>query len=226
MPSESRSTRRRRAPLSRERVLRTAVAVADEVGEVPSMRVLAKRLGVEAMSLYNHVSNKDDLLDGMIDLVWEEVGTLDSAREWLTAMRDRAFAIRAALRRHPWAIGLMEGRHSPGPANLQHHNDVLGCLRRAGFPASEAVHVYSVCDSFIYGFALQHRTMPFDTREEFAEVAADQVARFNGLAEHYPYLAEVVGGYVAKAGYDYDEEFEFGLELLLRGLSELQPNPS
>jgi AcrR family transcriptional regulator len=204
-------------------VLRAAVTLADANGEVPSMRVLATKLGVEAMSLYNHVSNKEDLLDGMIDIVWDEVGTLDADADWLDAMRGRAVAIRAALRRHPWAIGLMEGRHNPGPANLQHHNDVLGTLRRAGFPPSEAVHVYSVCDSFIYGFALQHRTMPFDTREEFAEVAADQVARFSALTEHYPYLAEVVGGYVAEAGYDYDEEFEFGLDLLLRGLAELQP---
>ena len=223
MPSDSNSRKRRRAPLTRERVLTAAVALADEAGEVPSMRVLAKKLGVEAMSLYNHVSNKVDLLDGMIDIVWDEVGTLDPDAEWLTAMRDRAFAIRTALRRHPWAIGLMEGRHNPGPANLQHHNDVLGCLRRAGFPPAEAVHVYSVCDSFIYGFALQHRTMGHDTREEFAEVAADQVARFSSVIEHYPYLAEVVGGYVAEAGYSYDDEFEFGLDLLMRALGELQP---
>ena len=188
------------------------------------MRVLAKKLGVEAMSLYNHVSNKVDLLDGMIDIVWEEVGTIGTDGAWVDSMRERAVAIRDALRRHPWAIGLMEGRHNPGPANLQHHNDVLGTLRNAGFPAKQAVHIYSVNDSFIYGFALQHRTMPFDTSEEFAEVAAAQVARQSEfLAQRYPFLAEVVGGYVAEAGYSYDEEFEFGLELLLAALSRLHP---
>jgi AcrR family transcriptional regulator len=204
-------------------VLSTAVELADAAGEVPSMRVLAKKLGVEAMSLYNHVSNKVDLVDGMIDIVWEEVGTLDPDAHWIDAMRDRAHKLRDVLRAHPWAIGLMEGRHNPGPANMQHHNDVLGCLRRAGFPPAEAVHVYSVNDSFIYGFALQHRTMPFDTAEEFAEVAADQVARASAMLERYPYIAEVVGGHVSQAGYSYDDEFDFGLDLLLRGLAELQP---
>jgi AcrR family transcriptional regulator len=224
MPSESKTPRRRRAPLSRERVLTAAVALADQAGEVPSMRVLAKKLGVEAMSLYNYVSNKVDLVDGMIDIVWEEVGTLDPDAHWIDAMRGRAHKIRDVLRVHPWAIGLMEGRHNPGPANMQHHNDVLGCLRRAGFPPADAVHVYSVNDSFIYGFALQHRTMGHDSREEFAEVAADQVERASALLGDYPYIAEVVGGYVAEAGYSYDEEFEFGLNLLLEALSRLQPS--
>jgi AcrR family transcriptional regulator len=222
MTDHATPTKRRRAPLTRDRVLRAAVALADKEGDVPSMRNLAKKLRVEAMSLYNHVSNKEDLLDGMIDLVWAEIDPPSFEKEWTIAMRERAISIREALGRHPWAIGLMEGRAHPGPANLQHHNDVLGCLRNAGFSPKNAVHVYSLFDSFIYGFALQQRTLAVATPEEFAEVAAKQAFQVAALAESYPYLAEVVGGYVADVGYDYAVEFEFGLDLLIDGLTRFR----
>jgi AcrR family transcriptional regulator len=186
------------------------------------MRHLAKRLRVEAMSLYNHVSHKEDLLDGMIDLVWAEIDPPSAEKEWTVAMRERAISIREALVRHPWAIGLMEGRAHPGPANLQHPEDVLGCLRTAGFSPKDAVHVYSVFDSFIYGFALQQRTLALDTREEFAAAAARQAAQVAALQARYPYLAEVVAGYVADAGYDYAEEFGFGLDLIIDGLARFR----
>jgi AcrR family transcriptional regulator len=215
-------TKRRRAPLTRQRVLRAGVAVADKAGEVPSMRNLAKQLGVEAMSLYNHVSNKEDLLDGMIDLVWAEIDPPSAEKDWTIAMRERAISIREALQRHPWTIGLMEGRAHPGPENLKHHNDVLGCLRNAGFSPKNAVHVYSLFDSFIYGFALQQRTLAVATPEEFAAVAAQQAFQVAALQENYPYLAEVVGGYVAEVGYDYAEEFDFGLDLLVDALARFR----
>src|SRR6266571_1930157 len=147
----------RRAPLSRDQVLRAAVTLADEGGiGALSMRKLGQVLGVEAMSLYNHVAGKGDLLDGMIDVVFGEIGLpAGDGGGWKRAMRRRAISAREVLGRHRWAIGLMESRRSPGPATLGHHDAVLGCLRAAGFSVEMTAHAYSVLDSYIYGFALQ-----------------------------------------------------------------------
>ncbi len=214
---------RRRTPLNRERVLRAAIALADQGGfESLTMRNLAKELGVEAMSLYNHVANKDDLLDGMIDLVFGEIEPPPAEVDWKTAMRRRAVSTREALNRHRWAIGLMEGRSSHGPANLTLHNAVLGCLRAAGFSLEMTVHAYSVQDSYIYGFALQERDMSSETPDDFAAEAQRQMHEYQAVLADYPHLVEVVGGYVAKAGYDYATEFLFGLDLILDGLDRLR----
>ena len=137
-------------------------------------------------------------------------------------MRERAIAVRAALSRHPWAIGLMESRANPGPPSRSHHNAVLGCLRTAGFPLRDAVHVYSALDSYIYGFALQEKTLPFDTTEESSAVAERVRRRID--PHEYPYLIEVTSE-LADSGYSYDEEFETGLDLLLTGLATLQGAP-
>src|SRR5215469_12060693 len=132
-----------RAPLTRERVLEAAIALADEGGSAGlTMRKLAQQLGVEAMSLYNHVANKEDLLDGMVDLVFAEIGLPEHGTDWKAALRQRAIGTRAALERHRWAIGLMESRSQPGLANLRHHDAVLGCLREAGFSIAMAAHAY------------------------------------------------------------------------------------
>jgi AcrR family transcriptional regulator len=214
---------KRRTPLNRERVLRAALALADQGGfESLTMRNLAKDLGVEAMSLYNHVANKDDLLDGMIDLVFGEIELPPTDVDWKTAMRRRAISTREALNRHRWAIGLMEGRSSHGPANLSLHNAVLGCLRTAGFSLEMTVHAYSVQDSYIYGFALQERDMSSEGADDFAAEAQRQMHAYQAMLADYPHLAEVVGGYVAKAGYDYATEFRFGLDLILDGLDRLR----
>src|SRR5215210_874747 len=144
----------RRAPLSRQRVLRAAVDLADTGGIASlSMRKLAQELGVEAMSLYRHVRNKDDMVDGMVDHVFGEIGLPPTGVDSRTAMRRRAISAREVLARHSWAIGLMESRRRPGPATLRHHDAVLGCLREAGFSVTMAAHAYSVLDSYIYGFA-------------------------------------------------------------------------
>jgi AcrR family transcriptional regulator len=214
---------KRRTPLNRERVLRAAIALADQGGfESLSMRNLAKELGVEAMSLYNHVANKDDLLDGMIDLVFGEIELPPTDVDWKTAMRKRAVSTREALNRHRWAIGLMEGRSSHGPANLSLHNAVLGCLRAAGFSMEMTVHAYSVQDSYIYGFALQERDMSSESADDFAAEAQRQMHEYQAVLADYPHLVEVVGGYVARAGYDYATEFLFGLDLILDGLDRLR----
>jgi AcrR family transcriptional regulator len=214
---------KRRMPLNRDRVLRAAVALADQGGfESLTMRKLAKGLGVEAMSLYNHVANKDDLLDGMVDLVFAEIEPPSSDGDWKAAMRARAVSTRDALNRHRWAIGLMEGRSSHGPANLGLHDAVLGCLRAAGFSLEMTVHAYSVQDSYIYGFALQERDMSSESADDFAAEAQRQMREYQAVLADYPHLVEVVWGYVAKAGYDYTTEFLFGLDLILDGLDRLR----
>ena len=210
----------RRVPLSRERVLRTAVALADRAGiESLSMRRLAEELGVVPMALYKHVANKDELLDGMVDLVFCEIEFPSSGADWKTALRQRAFSTRAALARHPWAIGLMESRTRPGPANVRHHNGGMGCLREAGFSFRMALHAYTALDSYTYGFALQEKSLPFETPEESAAVAELMLRPFP--ADEYPYLAEGVVE-LGKSGFNYTEEFEFALDLLLDGIERLR----
>ncbi len=212
----------RRAPLNRDRVLHAAVALADEVGiESLSMRKLGEALGVEAMSLYNHVANKSDLVDGMIDVVFGEIELPQDEPDWREAMRRRAISARRVLGRHPWAIGRMESRTSPGPATLRHHDAVLGCLREAGFSIELTAHAYSLLDSYIYGFALQEAGLPFRTGEESAEVAQQIMGRFP--ADAYPHLTELAVEHVLKPGYDYGNEFEIGLHLILDALERAGP---
>jgi AcrR family transcriptional regulator len=204
-------------------VLRGAVALADEGGlESVTMRKLAKRLGVEAMSLYNHVASRDDLLDGMIDIVFSGIELPPTEIDWKAALRTRAVSTREALARHRWAIGLMEGRTNHGPANLRLHNAVLGCLRAAGFSVEMAVHAYSVQDAYIYGFALQEADMSSESATDFAAEAQRQMREYEAVLDDYPHLVEVVGGHVAKEGYDYETEFLFGLDLILDGLDRLR----
>ena len=206
-----------RIPLNKQRVLGAAVALADRGGvRSLSMRKLAHELGVEAMSLYHHVANKDDILDGIVDVVFSEIVLPSGDADWKAAMRQRAISAREALLRHPWATGLMESRSTPGPATLRHHDAVLGILRTAGFSVELAAHAFSVLDSYIYGFALQEANLPFDTPEETAEVAQAIMAKLP--ADEYPHLAEMTVEHVLQPGYDYGNEFLFGLDLILDGL--------
>jgi AcrR family transcriptional regulator len=210
--------RGRQASLSRDLVVRSAVALADAGGfDSLSMRKLAEVLGAAPMALYRHVANKEDLIDGMVDIVFGEIDPPAIGGDWKVELRKRGVSARAALRRHSWAVGLMETRMSPGPASGEHHNATMGCLREAGFSFRDAVHAYSVLDSYTYGFALQEKTIPFETPEESAEMAATTVGE---LGAEYPYLAEVVVE-LGRSGYDYAEEFEFGLDLILDGLERL-----
>jgi AcrR family transcriptional regulator len=211
-----------RPPLSRTRVLSAALRIADQGGkgglESLSMRNLARALKVEAMSLYNHVANKGDLVDGMVDLVFGEIELPPSGAEWRVAMRRRAISARQVLLRHRWAIGIMESRTRPGAANLRHHDAVLGSLRAAGFSMALAAHSYSLLDAYIYGFALQQVSLPFETPEQAAEVARTLVQPFP--VNEYPHLAEMIE-LAIKPGYRFEDEFEFGLDLILDGLARL-----
>ena len=206
-----------RGRLSPERVLRAAVALADAGGiESLTMRRLGQDLGVEAMSLYKHVANKDALLDGMVDLVFAEIEVPSGDTDWRTAMRDRAASTRAALIRHPWATPLMQSRTAPGPATLHHHDTVIGTLRQAGFSVELTAHAFSVLDGYIYGFAMQQRSLPFDTLEEAQEVGRQMFARMPAGA--YPHLTELTVQHILQPGFDYGDEFEYGLGLILDGL--------
>jgi AcrR family transcriptional regulator len=207
--------------LTRDRVLRAAVALADKGGtEALTMRKLGQALGVEAMSLYNHVANKDDVLDGLVDIVFGEIDLNCDGRDWKAAMRGRAISAWEVLTRHRWAIGWMESRMGAGPANLRHHDAVLRCLREAGFSLEMSAHAYSALDSYIYGFALNQSSLPFDTGEEAAKLAEVFIRQF--ASGQYPHLAEMGTELVMRPGYDYAKEFEFGLDLILDGLERLR----
>jgi AcrR family transcriptional regulator len=214
-------TAKPRAPLTRERVLLGAVALADAGGiDSLTMRKLGQELGVEAMSLYNHVANKDDILDGIVDLVFSEIDFPSDRVDWKTAMRRRGISVRDVLVRHPWATSLMQSRTKPGPATLQHNDSVIGTLRKGGFTVDMAAHSFSVLDGYIYGFALQQVNLPSRTEEESAALARNILEQLP--AEKYPHMAEMISEYALKPGYDYAKEFEFGLDLILDGLESLR----
>ncbi|WP_445395435.1 TetR/AcrR family transcriptional regulator [Streptomyces sp. LE64] len=207
-----------RAPLSRERVIRAAVAVADEKGSAAlTMRAVAAPLGVEAMSLYHHVSGREDLLDGMVDAVFAEIDLPSPGADWREAMHRRAHSARAALRRHPWAVSLLDSRAHPGPATLRHHDAVIGALRGGGFSVAMTAHAFSLIDSYVYGFVMQELSLPFGDAAELDEVAGAILREMP--ADAYPHLAELAAAHVLVPGYDYaEDEFAFGLALILDAL--------
>jgi AcrR family transcriptional regulator len=201
-------------PLSKERVLRQALALADSEGiEALSMRRLGQGLNAGAMSLYHHVKNKEELLDGMVDLVFAEIELPESRDDWQTAMRGRAVSAREVLARHPWAITLMASRTTPGPANLRHHEAVTACLRRAGFSIRMATHANWLLDSYVYGFALQEASLPFADAEELADMI-HEVFLPQLPPEKYPYLNESATE-LMQSDYDPADEFTYGLSLIL-----------
>jgi len=206
-----------RIPLTRDRVLRTAIKLADAGGiESLSMRKLGKELGVEAMSLYNHVANKEDLLDGLADIIVGEIELPSSGEKWRAAMRRRAISAHRVLAQHPWANGLLESRVKPSPTRLRYPDAVLGCLRDAGFSIEMAIHAFFALDSYIYGFVIQEKNLPSGPPDELASIG-DSMLRTVPAGE-YPHLNEIV----LKNGFDYVREFEFGLDLLLDGLDRVR----
>jgi AcrR family transcriptional regulator len=210
----------KRTPLSRERVLAAALIVADKGGiEFLSIRHIADELGAKPMALYNHISSKDDILDGIVDLVFNEITVPSDSADWMTAMRLRAHSARDALVRHPWASVLMQSRTNPGPATLRHQNDVIGCLRTGGFTIHQAAHAFSVIDSYIYGFTQQQRNLTYTTPEQATAVAGNILHQLP--ADKYPHLAAMIIEHALQPDYDYAAEFDFGLNLILDGLEAL-----
>jgi AcrR family transcriptional regulator len=202
-------------------VLGAALRLADKGGlEGLSMRKLGQALGVEAMALYYHFANKERVLDGIVDLVFAEIEVPEIGADWKTAMRRRAIAVRDALLRHRWAVGLMESRTIPGPANLRHHDAVIGCLRAAGFDMAMVATAYSLLDSYIYGFALTKMNLPFEDTSDIVELSESMLAPFP--PGQYQNLADFITEHAMKPGYDYGDEFEYGLDVILDGLERVR----
>ena len=209
--------RRKRPRLSRERILGGALAIADAGGLGSlTIRSLSKELGVKPMSVYHHVAGKDEILDGLVDIVFDEIELPAPGRDWQVEMRRRAHSARAVLGRHRWAIGLLESRTSPGPATLRHHDAVIATLRAAGFSAELTAHAYALIDSYVYGFALQEASLPFEDTKSVGEVA-EPIMELMAAGE-YPALVEMATSYYVQPGYDFGDEFQYGLDLILDGL--------
>ena len=217
------TTRRERRPaLTHERVVAAAVELADDQGiEALSMRKLAQALGVEAMSLYHHVANKDDLLDAMVDLVFSEIATPAETGPWRTEVRARCTSLRDVLLRHPWAVGRLNSRRRPGMATLQHHDAVIGCLRAGGFTVRGAAHAFATIDAYVYGFAVQELSLPMEPGEDTSELAVEILA--SAPAEELPHLAEMTAEFVGRPDYAFANEFEPGLDLILDALDRTRP---
>jgi AcrR family transcriptional regulator len=212
--------RAERVPLSRERVLTAAVAVADS-GGVPALtiRSLADKLGVKPMSLYHYVANKDEILDAIVDIVFSEIEVPHAGGDWPVEMRRRAVSARQVLRRHPWAIALLQSRTSPGPSTLRHHDAFIGTLREAGFSIAMTAHAFALIDSYVYGFALSESALPIHGPEPVAELAGSMMRQY--AADAYPHLAEFSTEHIMQPGYDFGDEFRFGLDLILDGLARI-----
>ena len=207
-----------RAPVTKQRAMEVALSLADAGGiDSLSMRRLARELGVEAASLYHHVKNKDEILDGLVELVSAEIAPPPSDVEWRVAMRERSLATRAVLKRHAWAVSLMASRMTPGPATLGHLDAGIGVLRNTGFSVPLAAHGISLIDSYVHGFVLQEVNLPFEGTEELTDMTQAIMDEFP--ANDFPHLFEVAIVHVLQPGYDYGDEFSYGLDVILEGLN-------
>ena len=208
-------------PLSRERVLRAALALADEGGiESLTMRRLGQELGVEAMSLYNHVANKDDIVDGILELVLGEIEVPSGEADWKTEIRRTAISSHEVFLRHRWACSLMMHRPNASAGRMPWMEAVLRTLREAGFSADMTHHAYHALDSHITGFTLWQVNMPFETKAELVDMAEGFLSQIP--ADEYPYVIEHAEQHLAPSSPDGATEFEFGLDLILDGLERLR----
>ncbi len=206
------------AALTRAEIVRSAVELADAEGlAAVSMRSIARRLGVEAMSLYHHVANKEGVLDGMVDAVFVEFHSPSIGGDWAAEMRQRSCSARQVLKKHPWAVGLMDSRRNAGFETLLHHDAVLGCLREAGFSLPLTGHAFAVLDAHLYGFLVQELSLAFDGEQDLAELA--DLILTNLPEGQLPYFREFTLDHALQPGYDFGEEFEVGLDLILEGLA-------
>ncbi len=216
-----------RAPLSRDRVLRAAVALADEAGiEALSMRRLAEELAVVPMALYKHVANKEELLDGMIDVIVGEIDPQISGADWKSVVRQRILSARRALLRHPWASRVLESRSNPTPVLLEYMNSMIGIFRAGGFSINLTHHLMHAIGSRLLGFTQE---LFDDSPSAAPEMPPDMLRE---MARSYPYIAEIAGaashdeGTVVGPGCDDQFEFEFSLDLLLDGFERLRQRES
>lgn len=206
-----------RPPLTPEAIVTAAVDLADSEGiGALSMRAVARRVGVEAMSLYHHVATKERMLDGMVDLVFSEIHAPRLGWPWRAEVKLRSESIREALLRHRWAVGLMDSRRAPGPDTLRHHDAVLGCLRTAGFSLALTGHAVATLDAHVYGFCLQEISLPFEGEADLAALGTTLLAELDvaGL----PHFVEYARDRALLSGYSFAAEFDWGLQLILDGI--------
>jgi len=214
-----------RVSLSRDRVLAGAITVADAGGiGALTIRTLAQELGAKPMSVYHYVANKDEIIDGIVDLVYAEIDLPVPGGDWRTEMRRRAKSARRVLANHPWATPLLQSRLNPGPATLRHHNAFIATLRAAGFSVELTAHAFALIDSYIFGFALSENALPIHGPESVADTAESMMHFFD--AEAYPSLLEFTMEHIMRPDYDFGEEFEYGLDLILDGLARSLPDNS
>ena len=209
-----------RPALNKARALQAAVALADRDGlGALTMRRLGAELGFEAMALYKHIADKEELLNGMVELVISEIEIPDEGADWKEAMRRRATSARKVLTRHSWAIGLLESGASTGPSTFRYLNAIIGNLRSAGFSLENAAHAFWLLDSYVYGQVIQESNLAFNTSEQMTETAASTLELVSPA--DFPHLVAMYEDALV-ADYSVDTEFEFGLELILSGLEELR----
>ena len=205
-----------RLPLTRERVLQAAIDIADRDGlGALTMRRLGSELGFEAMALYKHVANKEEILEGILELVIGEIEIPEEGADWREAMRRRAVSARKVLTRHSWAIGLLEAGTSRGPTSLRYLDAILGNLRSGGFHMEHAVHAFWLLDCYVYGQVIQEVSPAFDTSADVADPAFSTLEQT--AADDYPHLVAMYE-HSLTYGYSFEGEFEFGLDLILDGL--------
>ena len=210
-----------RAPVNRERTLEVALADADTEGiEAVTMRRVARELGVEAASLYHHVEGKEQILDGLIDIIAAEIELPKPSADWRSSVSQRAHHTRAGLLRHSWAVSLMASRTTPGPATLRLLESGIRCFREGGFSVPMAAHAISTVDSYVHGFVLQEVNLPFRNESELAAMTAAIMETFP--ASEFPYLFEMTVEHVLQPGYDYGKEFDSGLTAVLNGVAALR----
>jgi AcrR family transcriptional regulator len=215
----------RRTPLNRERVLRAAVELADREGiEAVSMRRLGQELGVEAMSLYNHVAKKEDLLDGMVEFIVGEIGPVSDGSDWKTVARSRILSARRVMLRHPWASEVIVSRRQPGPLMMGYMDGMGGIMLRGGFSVDLMHHAFHALGSRVLGFSQEL----YDDSGELQVAPEMQALMLRQMAEAYPNLAAVAAqvahdeASVVGTGCDDQFEFEFALDLILNGLEGLR----
>ena len=212
-----------RVPLSRDRVLAGAIKVADAGGiGALTIRSLAQELGVKPMSVYHYVTNKDEIIDSIVDLVYSEIDLPVPGGDWRTEMRRRANSARRVLAGHPWATALLQSRLNPGPATLRHHNAFIATLRTAGFSVELTAHAFALIDSYVFGFALSESALPIHGQDSAADTAASMMQFFD--AEAYPSLLEFTMEHIMRPDYDFGAEFPYGLTVILDALAESLPD--
>jgi len=220
-PSKESKGKPARKSLTQALIVEGAVKLADEIGvDALTIRRLATALNVKPMTIYHYVPNKESIIDGMVDKVFSEIDLPPADVDWKSAIRKRSASARTVLGKHPWAVPLMESRRAPGPATLQHHDTVLGCLRSGGLSVEMTAHAYAVIDAFIYGFAIQEASLPATSGEEMADLTDEIVETLP--VDKYPHLMELTTEHILQPGYDFGNEFEFGLNLILEGLDRSQ----